>query len=92
MRKPKLSDIKVDMSETKRIRSSMASQKSIKITINIDATTLSKLKSMAARTGVPYQRLLNRTLQERLSNTNTWDDRLEKLERELLQIKKKLAA
>lgn len=92
MKKPKLSDLKVDLRETKRIRSAMASQKNVKITINIDSQTLKKLKSIAAHTGVPYQRLLNRTLQESLAVPNKDEQRLDRMEKEISMLKRKIAA
>ena len=92
MKKPSIKNLKFDEAETKRIRTEMAKQKSIKITINIDAATLRKLKSTAARTGIPYQRLLNRTLQEGLSESQGSEDRLDRMEREIKLLKKKIAA
>ena len=92
MRKPSLKGLKVNMAETRKIRSAMARQKSIKITINIDAKTLDKVRSVADQSGVPYQRLINRILGDSLSSAETTDSRLERVERELKQLKKKLAA
>lgn len=92
MKKPNIKNLKFDEAETKRIRTEMSKQKSIKITINIDAITLRKLKSAAAKTGIPYQRLLNRTLQEGLAESQGSDDRLDRMEREIKLLKKKIAA
>jgi predicted DNA binding CopG/RHH family protein len=92
MKKINIKNLKYDAKETKRIRDEMGKQKSIKITINIDADTLKKLKSTSAKTGIPYQRLLNRTLQESLSENTKSDDRLDRMEKELKLLKKKLAA
>ena len=92
MRKPKISNLQVDEKETKRIRSAMARQKSIKITINIDATTLKKLRSMAESTGVPYQRLINRALANSLVGQDQAESRLERIEKELQALKRKIAA
>lgn len=92
MRKPKVSSLKIDVGETNRIRKMAKEAKSIKITINIDAPTLTKLKTQAAKTGVPYQRLLNQVLRHSLDEKGQDDTRLEKLEKEVAQIRKKLAA
>lgn len=70
----------------------MARQKSIKITINIDAETLTELRAMAEESGVPYQRLINRTLSESLTGKATAESRLKHIENELKAIKRKLAA
>ena len=90
--KPTLKSHRLDNKETDRFRSAIAEQKSIKITINIDATTLKKLRSLAAKTGVPYQRLLNRTLQEGLAGNDVAEDRLDRTEKEIRLLKRKLAA
>ena len=92
MKRRKSSSIKVDWAGTKKIRTEMAKQKSVKITINIDAKSLSALKSESERTGVPYQRLLNSLLKQRLTEQKATESRLEKLERELERVKRKLAA
>ena len=92
MRKPSLKSLKIDLAETKNIRENMSRQKSVKITININAETLSKLRAMADKSGVPYQRLINRTLIESLHSKNSSDSRLERLEKEIKVLKKKIAA
>ena len=92
MKKPSLKSLKVDKAETKRIRSAMARQKSIKITININAETLAKLRAMADESGIPYQRLINRTLSESMSDKVTAASRLEQIENEIKVLKRKLAA
>ena len=92
MKKPSLKNLKVDKVETKRIRSAMARQKSIKITININAETLAKLRAMADESGIPYQRLINRTLSESMSDKVTAASRLEQIESEIKVLKRKLAA
>ena len=91
MKKPNVNNLKVDSTETKRIHAAMARQKSIKITINIDAATLAKFRSMADKSGVPYQRLINRTLSESLIAEAVAQSRLERIEKELKALKKKIA-
>ena len=92
MRKPSLKNLKIDAAETKNIRESMARQKSVKITININAETLAKLRSISDKTGVPYQRLINRTLTESLHGKGSSESRLARIEKELKDLKKKIAA
>jgi predicted DNA binding CopG/RHH family protein len=92
MREPKLRNLKVDVAETAKIRRSLKKQKSVKITINLDADSLTTLKKEASASGVPYQRLLNRLLKESLTSKHATESRIDRLERELREVKKKLAA
>ncbi len=92
MKKPKIKDLKVDTAETKRIRSAMARQRTVKITINIDAETLAKVRTIAEESGVPYQRLINRALTESLAKRTRESSRLDRLEKELAALKRKIAA
>ncbi len=92
MRKPSICDVKVDTAGTRRLRAEMAGRRSVKITINVDVDSLTRLKKLSAESGVPYQRLLNRILKERLSRTETVHSRLDRIEKELARVKKTLAA
>ena len=92
MRKPRIRDVKVDAAGTRRLRAEMARRESVKITINVDADSLAKLKELSADSGVPYQRLLNSILKERLAKADTVHSRLDRLEKELARVKKTLAA
>jgi predicted DNA binding CopG/RHH family protein len=92
VRKPTIRDMKVDTTGTRRLRAAMAGRGSVKITINVDADSLAKLKELSAESGVPYQRLLNSILKERLATTDTVQSRLDRIEKELARVKKTLAA
>jgi len=92
MREPKLGNLKVDVAETAKIRRSLKKQKSVKITINLDADSLNTLKKEASASGVPYQRLLNRLLKESLTSKRDTESRIDRIERELREVKKRLAA
>lgn len=92
MKKTSLKNLKISSTETKRVHSAAARQKNVKITININSDTLKKVRSLANKSGVPYQRLINRMLRETLDHTETTESRLERLEKELRQLKLKLAA
>jgi len=92
VRKPRISDVRVDTAGTHRLRAEMAGRASVKITINVDADSLAKLKELSADSGVPYQRLLNSILKERLSKADTVHSRLDRVEKELARVKKTLAA
>jgi hypothetical protein len=84
--------MKVDAPGTERLRAAAAAGRSVKITINVDADSLAKLKKLSADSGVPYQRLVNRILRERLAHVETIEARLERIEKELVRVKKTLAA
>lgn len=84
--------MKVDTAGTRRLRAEMAGRGSVKITINVDADSLAKLKELSAESGVPYQRLLNGILKERLAKADTLRSRLDRIEKELARVKKTLAA
>jgi predicted DNA binding CopG/RHH family protein len=92
VRKPSIRDMKVDTAGTRRLRAQMAGRGSVKITINVDADSLAKLKALSADSGVPYQRLLNSILKERLSKADTVHTRLDRIEKELARFKKSRAA
>ena len=92
MRQPKKEDLKFNKKETEYIRKKIDKSKSIKITINIDAESLKEIKTMSDKTGVPYQRLLNKLLHEGLSRKKSSNSRLDRLEREIKKIKELLAA
>ena len=92
MKRTRRQKYEIDWKGTKEIRTAMATQKVIKITINVDARSLASLKKEAEKTGIPYQRLLNSVLKEGIAKRNREDSRLERLEREIAKMKKKLAA
>lgn len=92
MKQPKLSDLVLNKSGTKKIREMVANSKKIKITINIDRDSLESLKEMANKSGGSYQKILNEILKNGLVKHNDSESRLQKLEKEIAKIKKKLAA
>jgi predicted DNA binding CopG/RHH family protein len=92
MKQPKLKNLKINAAETKKIRAAQKNKKSVKITINIDAETLTKVRKISKETGVPYQRLINKLLSESLERKAKTESRLDRLEKELNKLKDKLAA
>lgn len=92
MKKKNKSNLSIDWAGTKAIRESMASKKFVKITINVDAKSLSALKNESEKSGVPYQRILNALLKEGIENKKHTDSRLEKLEKEVEKVKRRLVA
>lgn len=91
MRQPKLSELVIDNQGTKAIRNASKSKK-MKITINIDSDSLNILRSHSKASGIPYQRLLNIMLKQALKGADLTQSRLERLEKEIEKLKKKLAA
>jgi predicted DNA binding CopG/RHH family protein len=92
MKQPKLSDLKVDTKGTKSIRKMMTKSKKVKITINVDEDLLQELRRMAESMGTPYQTLLNKVLKDAVLSKIEDGSRLDRLEREIERLKKKLAA
>ncbi len=92
MKHPKVSDLNIDVHGTKAMRLKMTKANKIKITINIDGDVLETLRGKAEKSGVPYQSLLNRLLRDAVNKASLDDSRLDKLEKEVRDLKKKLSA
>ncbi len=92
MKEPKLNELAIDEKGTRQMRRKMAASRLIKITINIDKSNLEILRAKAAKTGVPYQRLLNQFLNSALQNDVQTESRLDRLEKEINRLKKKIVA
>ena len=92
MKQPKLDELIYASKETSEIRRRMVKVKKIKITINIDEDSLETLRNISEKSGAPYQKVLNQVLREGLNKRLESDSRLDRLERELEKIKRKVAA
>ncbi|MBN1114817.1 MAG: hypothetical protein JXA66_05715 [Oligoflexia bacterium] len=92
MKQPKISNLKYDSAGTQKIREQISKTKKIKITINMDADVLNEVKKLADKTETPYQKLLNKIVKESLLQKEAEESRIDKLEKEVSKIKKKLAA
>lgn len=92
MKQPKLADLKYNEAGTQRIRDAIKKTTKIKVTINIDEESLIALKKKASKSGASYQKLLNSILREGLSHHSDTDSRLERIEKELEKIKRKIVA
>jgi uncharacterized protein (DUF4415 family) len=90
MKKPKISDLRVDPVQTNKIREMAAKATKIKVTFNLDSDLVNKLKALADETGGKYQTLLNRILREALTNQMTIVERMRRLEQEIRELKNKL--
>ncbi len=91
MKEPRLSDLVIDDKGTQQIRRKTTAARSVKITINIDKGSLDILRAKAAKTGMPYQRLLNQFLNRALQNDVQTESRLDRLEKEINRLKKIVA-
>lgn len=91
MKEPKLSDLKYNKKATDSIRKKMAQTDKVKITINFDADILEEVKNMANEMGSPYQTLLNKLLRESIQQKLGEESRLDRLEKEVRDLKKKIA-
>ena len=93
MKIPKLKDLAYDRESALKIHE-MAKSKKVKITINIDLDNLQKVKKIAEKNGASYQKLINQLLGQALrmgANLNFSIERIERLEKEVEKLKKKIA-
>ncbi len=88
MRPPRHGRMKIDKAGTAKIRAALAGDKTVKVTINIDAESLRSLKRISQRTGVPYQNLLGRLVKKSVKDRGSTESRLDRLERELKRMKR----
>lgn len=88
MKEPK--KIKMSKKETQSIRSMAKKSKKVKITINMDIDSIESARKVSKQTGIPYQRVLNQLLKEALENRQEAESRMDRLEKELKQLKKKI--
>lgn len=72
----KQNSLKLNRKETNAIRRLARKSGSVKITINIDAETLKKVRTLSDNSGVPYQRLINKILGDSLLQSEKTEDRL----------------
>jgi uncharacterized protein (DUF4415 family) len=92
MKIPKLSDVKVDVEETRRIREMMKKTKKRKITINLDNDLVLSLKYLADQSGGKYQTLLNYLVREALEQHQSYGKEIQKLKKEIQKLKQNRAA
>ena len=92
MKQPKLSELALNIEGTKKIRDMASKSQKVKITINIDKNSLDSLKEIALKSGGSYQKILNEIVKNGIDKHNDSESRLQKLEKEVAKIKKKLTA
>jgi predicted DNA binding CopG/RHH family protein len=92
MKQPNLSNLSIDRTGTRTMRKRLKKARTIKITINIDQDTLVLLQKKSRQSRVPYQPLLNQVLIAGLSQKTQAESRLDRIEKELKRLKRKIAA
>jgi hypothetical protein len=92
MKQPKINDLVIDRAGTRAVRAQLKRAKTIKITINIDQDSLALLQKGPRRTRVSYQQLLNQVLTAGISQKPQAEARLDRIERELKKLKRRIAA
>ena len=92
MKQPDLSHLKVDRRATKNIRAALSKKNRVTITVSLDMESLKALQTLSKKSGIPYQRLLNTLLTSNLTDQESIQSRLDRLEQELRKIKRHVAA
>ena len=92
MKQPHLSHLRIDRVATNKVRAALSKKKRVTITVNLDTDSLKALKTLSSKTGIPYQRLLNTVLTANVTERESIQSRLNRLEQELLKIKRYIAA
>ena len=92
MKHPNLSHLRIDRVATNKVRAALSKKKKVTITVNLDTDSLKALKTLPSKTGIPYQRILNTLLTTNVSQQESTQSRLNRLEQELRKIKRHVAA
>ncbi len=92
MQHPNLSRLRIDRVATNKIRTALSKKNRVTITVNLDSDSLKALKIRSRNTGIPYQRLLNTMLTTTVTQQESIQSRLNRLEQELRKIKRHVAA
>jgi len=92
MKQPDLSHLKIDRGATKKIRTALSKRNRVTITVSLDTEGLKALQTLSKKSGIPYQRLLNTVLTSNLTEQESIQSRLDRLEQELRKIKRHVAA
>ncbi len=92
MKHPNLSHLRIDRVATNKIRTALSKKNRVTITVNLDSDSLKALKTLSRNTGIPYQRLMNTVLTTNVTQQESIQSRLHRLEPELRKIKRHVAA
>ena len=92
MKQPTLSHLKIDRGATKKIRTALSKKNRVTITVNLDTESLKALQTLSKESRIPYQRLLNTVLTTSVTQQESIQSHLDRLEQELRKIKRRVAA
>jgi ABC-type Fe2+-enterobactin transport system substrate-binding protein len=92
MKQPNLNDLVIDRIGTRTTRKRLKKARTIKITIHIDQDTLVRLQKKSWQSRVSYQPLLNQVLIAGLRHKTQAESRLDRIEKELKKLKRRIAA
>ncbi len=92
MKRPNLNDLVIDRTGTRTTRKRLEKARTIKITIHIDQNSLVLLQKKSGQSHVPYQPLLDQVLIAGLSQKTQAESRLDRIEKELKKLKRRIAA
>ena len=92
MKQPNLSHLKIDRGATKKIRTALSKKNRVTITVNLDTESLKALQTLSKESRIPYQRLLNTVLTTSVTQQESIQSHLDRLEQELRKIKRRVAA
>ena len=92
MKQPNLSHLRIDRVATNKVRAALSKKNKVTITVNLDTDSLKALKTLSNKPGIPYQRILNTVLTTNVTQQESIQSRLNRLEQELRKIKRHVAA
>ena len=92
MKQPNFRHLRIDRVATNKVRAALSKKNKVTITVNLDTDSLKALKTQSSKTGIPYQRLLNTVLTTNVTQQESIQSRLNRLEQELRKIKRHVAA
>lgn len=91
MKQPNLRHLKIDPIGTATMRKALRKGR-VTITMNLNAADLHTLNTRSKKSGVPYQRLLSKLITTTVSQQESIQSRMDRLEQELRKVKRYVAA
>ena len=91
MKQPNLRHLKIDRAGTDTIRKALR-KSHVTITIKLNAEDMRTLKTRSTKAGIPYQRLLSTLITTTVSQQESMQSRIDRLEQELRKINRHVAA
>lgn len=91
MKRPALRHLKIDRAGTTGMRRTLRKNR-VTITINLNPEELQTLNTRSKKSGIPYQRLLSTLITTTVSQQESIQSRMDRLEQELRKVKRHVAA